>query len=119
MRNLPNGETVTVIRPGPPTQDEYGNDVPGTPTETDIPGCGIAPREGAGGGSEILQAQQVRDTVITGLTLYAPYGTDLRATDRVRVGGAVYEVQGQPGAFASPFTGSTGPVMAALQLITG
>src|SRR5690606_21170912 len=80
---LPHGETVTIVRPGPPTQDEYGNDVPGTPVEIDVPGCGVAPRTS----SEITDA---RDTVIVGLTLYAPAGTDLRATDRVRVGGELY-----------------------------
>jgi hypothetical protein len=57
--------------------------------------------------------------VITGLTLYAPYGTDIRPTDQIRVGGNVYEVDGQPGSFRSPFTGSTGPVVVALRLVTG
>jgi hypothetical protein len=117
MRALPQGETITIVRPGPPTQDAYRNDVPGIPAETDVPGCGIAPRDGNGsGGNEIVQA---RDTVIAGLVLYAPSGTDLRATDRVRVAGVLYEVDGPPGAFRSPFTGSTGPVVAALQLVTG
>lgn len=117
MRALPNGETVTIVRPGPPTRDAYGNDVPGAPTETDVPGCGLAPRDSTGAGSnEIVQA---RDTVITGLILYAPWGTDLRATDKIRVGGVLYEVDGQPGSFRSPFTGSTGPVVAALQIVTG
>lgn len=117
MHALPHGETVTIVRPGPPTQDEYGNDVPGAPTEVPLPGCGIAPRDGSGAGNDELT--QARDTVIVGLTLYAPFGTDLRATDKVRVGAVLYEVQGQPGSFTSPFTGSTGPVVAALELVTG
>lgn len=117
MRALSNGETVTIVRPGPPTHDAYGNDVPGAPVEIDVPGCGISPRSAnAAGGTEIVQG---RDTVITGLTLYAPAGTDLRATDRVRIAGVLYEVEGQPGSFRSPFTGGAGPVMAALELVTG
>lgn len=117
MRELPAGDTVTILRPGAPSRDVYGNDVPGPPTEIPVPGCGIAPRDGTGAGSnEIVDA---RDTVITGLTLYAPYGTDIRATDRIRVGGDLYEVEGLPGSFRSPFTGSTGPVVAALELVTG
>lgn len=117
MHELPQGDTVTIVRPGPPTQDAYGNDVPGAPTEIQVAGCGIAPRDSTGSASnEITDA---RDTVISGLTLYAPYGTDIRATDRVRVGGVMYEVEGLPGSFRSPFTASTGPVVAALELVTG
>jgi hypothetical protein len=111
------GETVTIVRPGPPTRDAYGNDVPGAPTEIAVPGCGIAPRDSTGAGSnEIVQG---RDTVITGLLLYAPSGTEFRSTDKVRVKGVLYEVDGQPGSFRSPFTGSAGPVVAALTLVTG
>lgn len=117
MHALPSGDTVTILRPGPPTRDEYGNDVPGTPSEISVPGCAVAPRDGSGAGSN--EDTDARDTVITGLTLYAPYGTGIRATDQIRVGGDVYEVDGQPGSFRSPFTGSTGPVVVALRLVTG
>jgi len=117
VRELPHGSDVTILRPGPPTEDGYGNDVPGAPTEIPVLGCAVAPRDGTGAGAnEITDA---RDTVIVGLTLYAPYGTEIRATDRVRVDGELYEVDGQPGAFRSPFTGSTGPVVVALELVTG
>ena len=87
MHELPQGDTVTIIRPGPATQDAYGNDAPGAPTEITVTGCGLAPRDGASSGSNELT--DARDTVITGLTLYAPYGTDIRATDKVRVHGQV------------------------------
>lgn len=117
MRELPQGDTVTIIRPGPATQDSYGNDAPGPPTETPIPGCGVAPRDSTG--SAANEITDARDTVISGLTLYAPYGTDVRATDKIRVGGVLYEVVGLPGSFRSPFTGSTGPVVVALELVTG
>ena len=40
IRELPLGETVTFIRSGSPTQDDYGNDVPGAP-------CGIVRGSGA------------------------------------------------------------------------
>lgn len=117
MRDLPDGDVVTIVRPGPPTRDIYNNDVPGPPTEIQVPGCGIAPRDSTGSGSNELT--EARDTVISGLILYAPYGTDIRATDQVRVGGDLYQVEGLPGSFRSPFTGSTGPVVAALELVTG
>lgn len=118
MRALPHGETVTIVRPGASTEyDEYGVEVPGPAEEIPVLGCGVAPRDGnAASGNEQTQA---RDTVITGLTLYAPAGTDLRPTDKVRVADVLYEVDGQAGAFKSPFTGSGGPVVAALERVTG
>lgn len=117
MRELPAGETVTIVRPGAPTEDIYGNDVPGAPTEIPVPGCSVSPRDGTGSASN--EQLDARDTVITGLTVYAPYGTDIRATDRIRVGSDLYDVDGQPGSFRSPFTGSTGPVAVTLKLVTG
>lgn len=117
MRELPHGETVTILRPGAATRDKYGNDVPGPDAEIPVSGCAVAPRDGSGAGaSELTDA---RDTVITGLSLWAPYGTDIRATDRVRVGGDVYQVEGRTGSFRSPLSGSTGPVVVALELVTG
>ena len=37
-----------------------------------------------------------RSQVITGITLYLPPGTDVRPSDRFRVRGQVYEVEGLP-----------------------
>lgn len=112
MVGFPHGETITVIRPGTPTQDPYGNDVPGTPTETDVPGCAVAPRSS----SEDLQA---RDQVIIGLSVWLPTGTDVQATDQMRVRGVLYDIDGEPGSYSSPFTGSGGPVQVALTRIEG
>lgn len=117
MRELPHGDTVTIVRPGAPTRDSYGNYVPGPPTEIAVPGCGVAPRDGTSASNNELT--DARDTVITGLTVYASYGTDVRATDKMRVGGDLYDVVGLPGSFRSPFTASTGPVVVALELVTG
>ncbi|MWA08734.1 hypothetical protein [Streptomyces sp. BA2] len=118
MRELPHGDTVTILRPGPSTsQDIYGNDVPGAVAEIPVPGCAVAPRDGTGSATNEIVGD--RDTVISGLTLYAPFGTDIRATDRVRVGDDIYEVEGHVGSFRSPFSGSTGPVVVALELVTG
>lgn len=117
MRELPHGDTVVIVRPGPPGEDIYGNDTPGPPTEIPVAGCAVAPRGGSGTGSD--EMTDARDTVITGLILYAPYGTDIRSTDQVRIGGGLYEVHGQSGSYRSPFTGSTGPVVVALELVTG
>jgi hypothetical protein len=115
----PFGETVTLLRTGPsPGRDERGNPIPGQVTETAVKGCVVAPREAAPqvGGAE----QQSRDTVITGYTVYAPSGTDVLTTDRVRIRGVICEITGEPGDWLrSPFTGTKGPVQFAADRITG
>lgn len=81
-------ETVTVIRP--PGKDTFGDPLPGAQPEFDVEGCLFAP----GSSSEYqLNANQV----VTGGTVYAPPGTNVRETDRLRVRGDVYEVDGKPG----------------------
>jgi len=112
VNGFPHGETVTIIRPGPTTEDPYGNDVPGPPVETDIAGCAIAPRSS----SEDLQA---RDQVIVGLNVWMPSGSVVYATDQMRVRGVLYEIDGEPGAFSTPFTGTGGPVQVALTRVSG
>lgn len=115
----PFGETVTILRTGAsPGRDQRGNPIPGPVTETDIKGCVVTPREAApqvGG-----QDQQARDTVIVGYTVYAPSGSDVLTTDRVRIRGQVCEVTGEPGEWLrSPFTGTQGPVQFAADRVTG
>lgn len=108
----PAGETATVLRPGPPTQDPYGNDVPGPDTETDYGGCAIWPRVS----SEDVQA---RDQIIDGLYVLFPPGADVLATDRVRARGQVYLVDGEPGLYRSPLTGTALGPQVSLTRITG
>ncbi|WP_435601452.1 hypothetical protein [Streptomyces sp. C10-9-1] len=120
MRALPHGKTITIVRPGPATEDDYGNDVPGPPTEIEVGGCAVEPMDGTGAGPN--EDTQGRQQVISGLRVFCPYGTVIHATDQVRVDGELYEVYGKPGpgaGFLSPFTGSTGPVVVALTLVTG
>lgn len=106
------GETVTVLRPGAPTRDAYGNDVAGPDVATDIPYCVIAPRSST-------ERMQNQDLVIAGITVYAPPGSDIQSTDRMAVRGIIYQVDGVPGDYYSPWTGEDGPVQAALTRVTG
>jgi hypothetical protein len=108
----PLGETVTFIRAGEPTQDDYGNDVPGAPVETDVPGCAVWPRAS----SEDVQG---RLQVTEGLNVVAPYGTDVQPHDRARVRGVLYDVDGDPGEWSSPLTGTRAGVQIELTRVTG
>lgn len=110
--SFPAGETVTLVRHGSPTEDDYGNDVPGTATETDIPGSVVAPRTS---GEDV----QGRDQVVVGLNVWVPAGTDVRPTDQFRVRGVLYEVDGEAGAWRSPFTAIASPIQVALSRVAG
>jgi hypothetical protein len=112
VTGFPAGETVTIVRTGTPTQDQYGNDVAGSPTEIDVPGCAVAPRTS----NEDVTG---RDQVIEGLTVWMPAGTDVRPTDRVRRAGVLYDIDGDAGAWTSPFTGFAAPVQISLARVTG
>jgi hypothetical protein len=108
----PAGETATVLRPGPPEQDPYGNDIPGEDVPTDYEGCAVWPRVS----SEDVQA---RDQVIDGLYVLFPLGAIVLATDRVRVRDQDYLVDGEPGVYRSPLTGTALGPQVALTRITG
>lgn len=119
MPPFPFGVTITRLRTGAsPGRDAYGVPLPGVVVETDIKGCVVTPRQETPqvGGAD----QQARDTVIVGLTVYAPHGTDIVTTDRVRIKGRLYEITGQPADWGvSPFTGTPGVVQFAADLVTG
>ncbi|MFC4512219.1 hypothetical protein [Streptomyces ehimensis] len=106
------GETVTVLRPGPPTRDIYGNDTPGPDEEHPLPGCAIAP----GPGGEIVGGQ---DTVTEHLAIYAPATADVRPTDRLLVRDLTHSVHGPVEAYRSPLTGTTADLRITARRVTG
>ncbi|MCA6090949.1 hypothetical protein LE181_02010 [Streptomyces sp. SCA3-4] len=106
------GEVVTVLRPGAPVRDVYGNDVHGPDEEHPVPGCSIAPRSG----SETVGG---RDTVVEHLVIFAPPAADVRPTDRLRIRGLTYTVHGPVEVYRSPLTGTTAGVQITARRITG
>lgn len=90
-------ETVTVVRPT--GRDKFGDPLPGSPTEFDVGGCLFAPgnTKELANGSNVVEAEA---------NIYGPAGMDVKATDKLRVRGLLYEVMGQP-----QFWGSTGTVV--------
>lgn len=82
--------TVTVLR-AETTEDEYGNPVRGWDAagETEVRGCSVQPELGP-------EVTVGRDTIVPRWRLYAPDGTDLLGSDRVRFDGNTYEVDGEP-----------------------
>lgn len=84
--------------------DAYGDPVAAGPGASDITltGCAKAPRASDERRSERSPA------VLTGITLYVPgeQGAAIQASSRIEVDGTVYEVEGDPGEWRSPFTGA-------------
>jgi hypothetical protein len=92
------GETVTVL-PGPTTFDAYGDPIASTRVGGDILGCAVAPRYST------EPTVRGRQGVIVGLSIYAPAGSDILSTDLLRVRGDIYDVEGEPAEWVSPYTG--------------
>lgn len=83
-------ETVVVIRASNPGKDAKGDPLPSTDTRTDVPGCVVAP------GSSEEPVERGRDSVLTSWTVYAPRGTDVRATDDIEIRGVRCRIVGDP-----------------------
>lgn len=90
---------TTIVRVRGATLDQYG-DPTGAPTEDPIPGAFVAPRT-----SSAVDGEPGRAGVVVGLTLYAPVGTDLEHTDRVKVDGVLYDIEGEIADWTSPLSG--------------
>ena len=107
---FPFGITVTVQRPG--GVDRFG-DPTGDAVEHEIAGCAFAPEQSR-------EQTDRRQTVSTPAMLYAPYGADLRTTDKVLVPGqGTFHVGGKPASWMSPFTGWAPGVVVPLEEVTG
>lgn len=92
-------ETVTVLRDA--GRDKFGDEIAPT-AEIALPGCLFAPgasHEFASGSTRAVQ--EASNQVDTDAIVYAPVGTDVRATDRLRVRGADYQVVGHPQVWGS------------------
>lgn len=109
---LPQGDTVTILRPGEPTRDNAGNYVPGLDLEIPYAGCAVWPDAS----TETTDAQ---DQVTERLSALLPYGADVQATDRARVYDRIFQVQGMPQSWRSPLTGTRGGIHVYLVRVTG
>lgn len=95
---FPAGFMVTVVRPGKPNRQGDA----GPSTEHIIGPCGFQSADGQ-------ENNERGDQAIYSATLLAPVGSDVLATDRVRIDAGpfagTYSVVGPPSAAVSPFSG--------------
>lgn len=79
-------QAATVVRPA--RVKDHGNWIPdydNPVTSFTVTGCSIQPSSGS-------RDNQHREAVLTSHSLWMPAGTDLRARDRITIGGTRYDV---------------------------
>lgn len=103
-------ETIIVHRPSTDL-DRFGDPV-AVAAPRPIKRCIIVPR-GIGG-----EENQSSNTVISGLQVFCPPGSDVKATDRVTARGLTYEVEGEPADYRTS-SGVPRAVMVNLVRVTG
>lgn len=94
-------DEVVLLRTVPGGTDQYGDPIPGSTERVPLTGAVVAPRMSAAEGEFHDYA---RNTVIVGYTLYAPLGVDITPSDQVEIAGQVFDVEGEPGPWVSPFS---------------
>jgi hypothetical protein len=98
---FPYGQPITLLAE---TRDRVG-DVTLTEDGT-VAGCAWAPRTTSSSVHGSTEEQRRRMQVTTGLTLFAPSGSGITASHRVRLpDGSVWSVIGDPGDWRSPYSG--------------
>lgn len=109
------GETVSVLTAGTIT-DPYSNDAADdwdSPSSVDVHGVGVEPRPSG------EPAQDARNSVTSGFTLYFPADAVVTPANRVVVRGRTYDVLGEPAVWRSPFTGWTPGVVVQVERTEG
>jgi len=99
---LPYGVMVTVKHRYVSGTDEFGNDVYSF-TTSQVGPCSIQQ-------TSSREAIDFNEQVVTGITVYVPYGTDIGYLDAMIVNGVEYEVNADPANWVSPFSGHTAPI---------
>lgn len=90
IRRAPGRLSITIVR-APIISDAHNNDKRDWlhATETVVTGCDVQPM----GSQENLVNQ---DQILIAYQVFAPFGTDVKGTDRVKYNGSTYEVFGHP-----------------------
>lgn len=109
------GVTLVIVRPM--GRDRYGDPIDGE-ARFEVHGCAVAPRVGGPGTASADLEARGREGVREGLTAYLPIGPDgppdVRHTDLVEFDGKLWEIDGEPSVWRSPFTGWPAGVEVAL-----
>jgi hypothetical protein len=105
-------ESITITRPGEPTEedDEQGNPVLGAPTTSTSTGWFIA---GNNGGAE--EATEYGTSDVARITIYNRAVVDVRAADQITARGRIWKVVGIVEPWASPWGSDLGGTAVTLE----
>ena len=114
---FPHGTPFTRLR-APKTDDGYGGTRPDWGGELDRktwPACAVAPRMQEG-----EERDRGRQGVVVGWTVYIPEsGADVAFDDRGELPSGVFEVEGEPASYTSPYTGLEHGTVVLLRRVDG
>ncbi len=113
------GETIKRLRSVPGGYDENGDPVAGTTSSVTYDGVAVAPRVGGPGTSSTEIIGRGRAGVIEGFTVYGPIDMDIAHTDQIEWRGQVYDVEGEPGRWANPYSGRQAGMEVAIRRAEG
>jgi hypothetical protein len=109
---LPYGQTVTLLHRTVTGQDQFGNDVYESTSET-VNNVSIQP------GSHTERTGSFADQATTSLQMFLPWGTSIAYLDAIVWNGDTYEISGEPAAHQSPFSGHPGPLRVTATIVKG
>lgn len=106
-------ETIEIRRAELTSADRFGNFRRdwSNATSATVTGCSVQP-------FQATESTVDREFASTHMLLFAPWGTDLLATDRVVHNGQTYEVDGEPGQWRDD-QGAGDHIEASLKRVTG
>lgn len=104
---------IVRVRSTPGGTDAYGDPIASAETRVALPLAFVAPRES----SDL--SDRGRQGVLVGLTLFAPYDSDLLSTDRIEVDGVLFGIDGDIGRWRNPFTAWEAGIQVSLERVAG
>lgn len=113
-------ETVTILRRGPSVYPTMGDKADPTICFK-VSGCSLWPNTVTEKVSSQTNVEKIdgQFTVLWGLTVFMPPGTDIRPTDQVVARGETYQVNGKPSIWNSPSTGHRAGIEVQLKAASG
>ena len=118
MSRYPFSRAVTLVNRTKAGSDPYGNDL-FSDVELTVTDCAVWPGFSVSVARTSDEQIGDRSTVITGLTVMMPAGTVVRSFDRVRVNGRLFDVDGEPSEWISPYTNTSSGVQVILRAVEG
>lgn len=115
---FPTGKTVVVVH-RTIVRDAVGNETITETGQTSHDNVAVAPRPAEPQGELAEQVSRSRTLLVSGLTVFLPADAVVDADDRLEIDGELYEIDGLPTNWESPYTGWRPGMAVAARRVTG